>query len=52
MTVEMDIDWEQLDAGAKREKVRSLLQYLYRRNRIADLISLMHGHELGIEEEE
>ena len=52
MTIEMDIDWEQLDAGAKKEKVRSLLQYLYRRNRIADLISLMHGREIGFEEEE
>lgn len=38
---ELDIDWEQLDVGAKREKSRSLLQYLYRRNRISELISLM-----------
>jgi hypothetical protein len=45
-TGELDIDWEQLDAGAKREKVRSLLQYLYRRNRITDLLNLMHGHDL------
>jgi hypothetical protein len=46
MTGDLDIDWEQLDAGAKREKVRSLLQYLYRRNRIADLLNLMHGYDL------
>jgi Effector-associated domain 7 len=37
----LDIDWEQLDAGAKREKTRSLLQYAYRRNRVDDLIDLM-----------
>ncbi|MDX1416911.1 MAG: hypothetical protein R3293_22095 [Candidatus Promineifilaceae bacterium] len=37
----LDIDWQQLDAGAKREKTRSLLQYLYRRNRIIELIELM-----------
>ena len=51
MTGELDIDWEQLDAGAKKEKVRALLQYLYRRNRIADLLNLMYGLDL-IEEEE
>lgn len=41
LTVSLGIDWEQLDAGAKREKVRSLLQYLYRRNRVDELIDLM-----------
>jgi hypothetical protein len=51
MAVDLDIDWEQLDAGAKREKTRSLLQYLYRRNRITDLLNLMHGFDL-VEEEE
>ena len=39
----LDIDWEQLDAGAKREKTRSLLQFTYRRNRIEDLVSLMQA---------
>jgi hypothetical protein len=42
MATELGIDWEQLDAGAKKEKVRSLLQYLYRRNRISELVDLMH----------
>ena len=51
MTRQLGIDWEQLDAGAKKEKVRSLLQYLYRRNRISDLVSLMQGLDL-VEEEE
>lgn len=38
----LDIDWEQLDEGAKREKTRSLLQYVQRRNRLDDLVDLMH----------
>jgi hypothetical protein len=38
----MEIDWEQLDAGAKREKTRSLLQYVQRRNRLDELITLMY----------
>ncbi len=38
---ELEIDWEQLDAGAKREKTRSLLQYVQRRNRLDELIALM-----------
>lgn len=42
VTTSLGIDWEQLDAGAKREKVRSLLQYLYRRNRIADIVEVIH----------
>ena len=35
---ELGIDWEQLDAGTKKDKTRALLLYLYRRNRIADLL--------------
>jgi hypothetical protein len=46
MATDLDIDWEQLDAGAKKEKGRSLLQYLYRRNRIVELVDLMHEHGL------
>lgn len=38
LALALDVDWEQLDAGAKREKTRSLLQYLYRRNRITELV--------------
>lgn len=37
----LGIDWEQLAAGAKREKARSLLQYLYRRNRIAEIVEVI-----------
>lgn len=42
MSQGLNIDWEQLTAGSKKTKVRSLLQYLYRRNRIDDLITLIH----------
>lgn len=38
----LEIDWEQLAIGSKKEKVRSLLLYLYRRNRLDELIALMH----------
>lgn len=37
----LGIDWEQLAMGSKKAKVRSLLQYLYRRNRIDELIVLI-----------
>ncbi len=43
MAQALGIDWEQLDAGAKREKTRSLLHYLQRRNRLDELISLMQA---------
>lgn len=52
MATDLNVDWEQLDAGGKKEKTRSLLQYLYRRNRIADLVSLMHERNLNDQEEE
>jgi hypothetical protein len=38
----LKIDWEQLDTGAKREKTRSLLQYVQRRNRLEELVELLH----------
>lgn len=38
----LDIDWEQLAAGNKQAKVRSLLLFLYRRNRIEELIDYLH----------
>lgn len=44
MAADLGIDWETLAAGSKKEKVRSLLQYLYRRNRIDELIAWMHAH--------
>jgi hypothetical protein len=41
MAADLEIDWDQLDAGNKKTKVRSLLLYLYRRNRIHDLITYL-----------
>lgn len=39
--VTLNIDWDELGSGGKKEKVRNLLLYLYRRNRIDELIKLM-----------
>jgi len=38
LALDLDVDWENLGGDSKKEKARSLLQYLYRRNRIHDLI--------------
>jgi hypothetical protein len=40
--VTLGIDWEQLAVTSKKSKVRDLLHYLYRRNRIDELVNLMH----------
>ncbi len=48
IAAELDIDWEQLAAGSKQTKVRSLLLYLHRRNRIEDLIDYLHQPEDGV----
>ena len=42
---ELGIDWEQLDTGTKKDKVRALLLYLYRRNRIGDLLHAIQSPE-------
>jgi hypothetical protein len=41
MASELEIDWEQISGSGKKDKVRNLLLYLYRRNRIDDLLQLM-----------
>jgi hypothetical protein len=46
----LDIDWEQLDNGNKKNKVRSLLFYLSRRNRIGELITWMQSQHQMVEE--
>lgn len=38
---DLGIDWEQLSGGSKKGRVRNLLLYLYRRNRIGELIEYM-----------
>ncbi len=42
--VSLGVDWEQLTVTSKKSKVRDLLQYLYRRNRIDELIDLMQAN--------
>jgi hypothetical protein len=42
MTTSLGIDWEQLESRNKKAKVRSLLLHLMRRNRLAELVDLMH----------
>lgn len=41
MAARLGIDWEQLEGAEKRGKVRELLLYLYRRNRVDELLDLM-----------
>ncbi len=40
---ELGIDWEQLEGSDKRAKTRALLLYLYRRERLAELLDAMHA---------
>ena len=42
--VTLGVDWEQLHMTSKKSKVRDLLHYLYRRNRIDELIDLMQAN--------
>ena len=43
MAASLGLDWEQLGSGSKKEKIRSFLLYLMRRNRLDELIHLMHN---------
>jgi hypothetical protein len=43
MALTLGLDWEQLGSGSKKEKIRSFLLYLMRRNRLDELIQLMHN---------
>lgn len=53
ITADLGIDWEQLAGDTKQTRVRTLLQYLYRRNRINELIDLLHNSRgIPIEEAE
>jgi hypothetical protein len=49
MAAHLGIDWEQLGSDNKKAKVRDFLLYLYRRNRIDELITLLR---VGQQEEE
>jgi hypothetical protein len=39
----LNLDWDQLGSGSKKEKIRSFLLYLMRRNRLDELIHLIHN---------
>lgn len=41
LSARVDVDWEQLDGRNKRARVREFLDYLYRRNRVGDLLAQM-----------
>jgi len=48
--VALGIDWEQLSLHSKKSKVRDLLHYLYRRNRIDELLDLMQNQNSLVKE--
>lgn len=48
--VALGLDWEQLGIHSKKSKVRDLLQYLYRRNRVDELIALMQNQAAAAQE--
>ncbi len=45
--VALGVDWEQLIMTSKKSKVRDLLHYLYRRNRIDELIAFIQAADKG-----
>lgn len=50
MAADLDVDWEIIGGDNKKTKVRNFLLYLYRRNRIQDLIDLMQAGDVTEEE--
>ncbi|MGW8318763.1 MAG: hypothetical protein ACWGPS_05910 [Candidatus Promineifilaceae bacterium] len=52
MAAELDVDWENIAGLSKKAKVRNLLLYLYRRNRIGELVELMQAWNQAADEEE
>lgn len=45
MARKLNIDWEDIGGSSKPERVREFLLYLYRRNRVDELIDLMQGRQ-------
>lgn len=43
MSGELEIDWERLGIGSKQQKVRNLLLWIRRSNRMGELIEAMHA---------
>ncbi|MGD2048749.1 MAG: hypothetical protein PVH03_04615 [Chloroflexota bacterium] len=50
MATDLDVDWEIIGGDNKKTKVRNFLLYLYRRNRIQDLIGQMQDGDVTEEE--
>ena len=46
---ELGVEWESIAGDSKKSKVRNLLLYLYRRNRVDELIDLMQASEDTLE---
>lgn len=46
ISLELEVDWEIVAGDGKKTKVRNLLLYLYRRNRIGRLIELLQSQAL------
>ncbi|GMQ78127.1 MAG: hypothetical protein BMS9Abin02_0625 [Anaerolineae bacterium] len=46
ISLELDVDWETIAGDGKKAKVRNLLLYLYRRNRIGQLVELFQSQAL------
>lgn len=49
LAAELDVDWELIDGGSKKPKVRNLLLYLSRRNRIPDLIDCLQKDDQSLD---
>ncbi len=49
MTGRLGIDWEELDHTTKKNLARTLLLYLYRRNRVEELVGLLQEETAGDE---
>jgi hypothetical protein len=45
IAADLGIDWEQLAEGDKKDKARDLLLYLYRRDRVGDLLDHLRALE-------
>lgn len=43
LAARLEIDWEEIGGSSKGERIREFLLYLYRRNRVDELISLMQS---------
>jgi hypothetical protein len=42
MASRLGLDWEEFGVGGKKERVRNMLLYLYRRGRIEELVDILH----------